>query len=106
AVAARSGPPSDIFYRSSLMPTGVKWLLISNIALFVAYFMAVQFGYGWLFAPFGLVPGAVIFRAKIWQLFTYLFLHDPYGFQHILFNMLSLWMFGKDLENVWGRKRF
>ena len=52
------------------------------------------------------MPGAVIFRAKIWQLFTYLFLHDPYGFQHILFNMLSLWMFGKDLENVWGRKRF
>jgi membrane associated rhomboid family serine protease len=35
-----------------------------------------------------------------------MFLHDPYGFGHILFNMLMLWMFGKDLENVWGTKRF
>jgi membrane associated rhomboid family serine protease len=28
------------------------------------------------------------------------------GFSHILFNMFSLWMFGKILETVWGGKRF
>jgi membrane associated rhomboid family serine protease len=33
-------------------------------------------------------------------------MHDPSGFQHILFNMLALWMFGSSLENVWGPKRF
>ena len=105
-MAARSGPPTNVFYRSSYVPEGVKWLLISNIALFVLYFLGNRFGYGDWFTPFGLVPGAVVFRAKIWQLVTYLFLHDPSGFSHILWNMLFLWMFGKDLENVWGRKRF
>jgi membrane associated rhomboid family serine protease len=35
-----------------------------------------------------------------------MFLHDPYGFAHILFNMLALWMFGTDLERDWGTKPF
>lgn len=91
---------------SSYFPVGVKWLLISNIALFVAYFFAVQFGFGYAFHHFGLIPGEVLRSFSVWQLFTYLFLHDPTGFSHILFNMLALWMFGADLERQWGREAF
>lgn len=43
---------------------------------------------------------------KIWQPFTYMFLHDTSSFMHILFNMFSLWMFGSLLERVLGSKRF
>ena len=43
-----------------LFPQGVKWLLISNISLFIIYFFCVQFGYGWIWAPFALVPGEVL----------------------------------------------
>lgn len=43
---------------------------------------------------------------KIWQVVTYMFMHDPTSFLHILFNMLMLWMFGGILENLWGPKRF
>lgn len=39
-----------------------------------------------------------------WQLVTYAFLHG--GLTHIFFNMLGLWMFGSDLERLWGPKRF
>ncbi|MFK5857121.1 MAG: rhomboid family intramembrane serine protease [Bacteroidota bacterium] len=42
----------------------------------------------------------------VWQLVTYMFMHDTNGFAHILFNMFALWMFGNTLENVWGSKRF
>jgi len=38
------------------------------------------------------------------QLVTYMFLHGD--FSHIFFNMFSLWMFGRILENVMGGKRF
>jgi membrane associated rhomboid family serine protease len=85
---------------------GVKWLLIVNTALFVLYFFAVRSGAGGYFYHFGLVPEAVLKLFAIWQLFTYMFLHDPYGLTHILFNMLMLWMFGADLERTWGTKRF
>ncbi|MBK5292699.1 MAG: rhomboid family intramembrane serine protease [Acidobacteriia bacterium] len=92
--------------QQSNMPNGVKWLLISNTVLFILYFFAAQTGYGSLFHYFGLVPRAVVELLAVWQLFSYMFLHDPYGFGHILFNMLALWMFGKDLESAWGTKRF
>jgi len=39
-----------------------------------------------------------------WQLVTYMFLHG--GFFHILFNMFALWMFGMELENLWGSRKF
>ncbi len=40
------------------------------------------------------------------QLITYMFVHDPSSPLHILFNMFTLWMFGRVLEQVWGPKRF
>lgn len=44
---------------------------------------------------------------KPYQVFTHMFAHAPFPmFYHILFNMFTLWMFGRVLENVWGSKRF
>lgn len=41
-----------------------------------------------------------------YQIATHMFAHSPGTFFHILFNMLGLWMFGSELENRWGPKRF
>ena len=41
---------------------------------------------------------------RIWQPITYMFMHGD--FMHILFNMWGVWMFGTQLENLWGSKRF
>jgi len=41
---------------------------------------------------------------KPWQVLSYAFLHgEP---MHLFFNMLGLWMFGTELERVWGAKRY
>jgi membrane associated rhomboid family serine protease len=52
----------------------------------------------------GLVPFLVWKKYFLWQLATYIFLHG--GIFHLLFNLLSLWMFGGELENYWGSKKF
>ncbi len=88
------------------MPPGVKWLIIINVAVFLLYFFAARTGFASLFFHFGLVPRAVTHLLAVWQLVTYLFLHDPNGVTHILLNMLMLWMFGSTLENTWGTRRF
>jgi membrane associated rhomboid family serine protease len=49
------------------------------------------------------VPG-VVEHNRIYQLFTYMWLHGPP--MHLFFNMLSLWMFGPQLEQIWGPQRF
>jgi membrane associated rhomboid family serine protease len=98
--------PSYTTRDSMAVPSGVKWLLIVNTVIFVVYYFATLAGYGGLFDPFQLVPYDTVQRLFVWQPFTWLFLHDPRGFGHILFNMLSLYMFGKTLEETWGRERF
>ena len=84
------------------IPDGVKLLVIINIVVFILAEVSGQKSI--LFSSFGLVPSQVWSNFKIWQLFTYLFIHS--GFIHIFFNMFVLWMFGKDLELQWGKNDF
>ncbi len=53
-----------------------------------------------------LVPYKTFGRFEIWRLATYAFLHDTAGPFHILFNMFTLWMFGAELEEIWGTRKF
>jgi membrane associated rhomboid family serine protease len=89
---------------SDSFPIGVKWLLISNTAIFILMTLAGQLGFEQRFWIFELVPKAVIYNFALWQLVTYMFLHG--GLLHILFNMLTLYWFGPDLERTWGMQRF
>ncbi len=67
-------------------------------------FLLQMFVSRWFDLYLGLVPVLVWNKYFLWQLFTYIFLHG--GFSHILFNLLALWMFGGELENYWGGKKF
>ena len=49
-------------------------------------------------------PGNGLVSFYPWQLLTYGFLHG--SLTHIAFNMFGLWMFGRDLELLWGPRRF
>jgi len=94
---------TGIFYVPGF-PKGVKWLLISNVAIFILSFFS---GLARLSGPLiflKLIPVAVVKDFFVWQLVTYAFLHS--GFGHIIWNMLALWMFGADIERIWGTRRF
>jgi len=90
----------------------VKRLIILMAAVFVVTNVigALPFQFtrvylqGYPVVLFGLVPSLVIHRLFVWQLFTYLFLHG--GWLHVIFNLFALWMFGSDLESLWGSRKF
>jgi rhomboid family protein len=101
-------PRGYAFNWSSFITPGVKLIVIACSAVFlvqtlVNVLLGPQVGYRYLTLVFGLMPYAV-FHGYIWQPFSYIFFHD--GLLHILINMLMLWMFGRDLEQLWGKKRF
>ena len=81
---------------------GVKTLILACVITFVVQIIA---GYGFT-QRFGLTPAQVLYQGHIWQLATYIFLHDPNNIMHILINMLGLWMFGSELEMLWGTRQF
>lgn len=84
-----SRPRTPGYSPSGFSLTGVKWLLAANISLYFIYLLASLAQVAWVFDPFHLVPRDVL-RGFLWQPVSYLFLHDPRGVFHILFNMLSL----------------
>jgi membrane associated rhomboid family serine protease len=55
---------------------------------------------------FGLFPVLIKELGWVWQVFTYMFLHDPIRFFHIFFNMYALFLFGRPLEQKWGKREF
>ncbi len=93
----------------SFFPPVIKNLLIINVAIFFVQVLAQNIVVGDKIASeiiirwFALMPiGSGLFQ--IWQLITFQFLHGSFG--HILFNMFALWMFGMEIENLWGSKKF
>ncbi len=99
----------SMFGGFSLFPLVIKWLLITNAAVFVL----IQFFGSFSLDGFrlgdvlhfylGLMPLAHGFLP--WQLLTYQFMHAD--FWHLFFNMFfGLWMFGMEIENLWGPRKF
>ncbi len=81
------------------LPPVTQALLLANVAMF---FLQSLLG-GGIVSAFELWPlGSGQFWP--WQIGTYAFLHG--SFEHLFFNMLGLWMFGSELEQVWGEKRY
>jgi len=80
----------------------VKHLVIINALFFIATFVVAKSGIN-LTEHLGLffVKNDLF---KPWQFVSTMFMHADVN--HILFNMLALWMFGSAIEQMWGRNKF
>ena len=77
----------------------IRMLVIVNVAAFLVTLVAPA-----VISSMGLWPQRVFEQGQVWRPFTYMFLHG--GIFHILFNLLALWMFGVELERMWGTRFF
>jgi membrane associated rhomboid family serine protease len=82
----------------------VKTLIIANVSVYVLQVVSHLLGSHFIDLYLGLIPVRVTRDLMLWQLVTYMFLHG--GVFHIFFNMLTLFMFGNELERYWGTRRF
>lgn len=84
------------------MTPAIKLLVIANVVTWLVSMIVPQ-----LILRLGMTPDQVVSGLAFWQPVTYLFVHAlPPSFGHILFNMLMLWMFGTELERMWGTRFF
>lgn len=107
----------------SFFPPVLKVILIINVAVFFIQELGAQVNvtYDGMMVPleillrkyFALIPlggyslqGVLDMNFYPWQLITYQFMHSTNEITHILFNMLILWMFGMEIENEMGSKKF
>jgi membrane associated rhomboid family serine protease len=91
------------YTRPESFPPVVKNLIIINALVFVAQLV--------LDSEYQLTQHLALYPVDVpdfkpYQIATHMFAHSPQLIFHILFNMITLWMFGRVLENYWGGKRF
>ena len=80
------------------LPVTVHLIIINVIV-----YLATRANPSVMYTSFSLFyPGTSAFR--IWQPLSYMFMHG--GFWHLFFNMWSLYIFGKAVEQFVGQKRF
>ena len=100
--------PGETAYKPQIFTEAIKILISINFVIYVLQSLAGKEDI--FFRLFGLVPNVFISELMLWQPFTYMFFHAPYyssvGISHILLNMLGLWVFGRELEQAWGKNKF
>jgi membrane associated rhomboid family serine protease len=83
---------------ATAIPPATQAVLAANIAVFVLEAMGlIRIASLWALWP----PGP-LFRP--WQLLTYGFLHASPA--HLFYNMFAVYMFGGQMERVWGARRY
>ena len=100
--------PGELAYKPQIFTDAIKILVSINFSIYVL--QSISGKEDVFFRLFGLVPSTFVSDLMLWQPFTYMFLHAPFyssvGISHILLNMLGLWVFGRELEQAWGKTHF
>ena len=91
------------FTKPEAFPAIIKNLIIINVIVWLAQMMYDK--------QFDLTNKLGLWTIqseefKPYQIVTHMFTHSPTMPFHIIFNMFTLWMFGRVLENIWSHKRF
>jgi membrane associated rhomboid family serine protease len=84
--------------------TGVLTIIVANVAVWVANLLgANEFPLSRFLALEGDLPNHLL---KAWELVSYGFVHDSQNPWHLVYNMLALWFFGREVEAIMGRAEF
>jgi membrane associated rhomboid family serine protease len=88
------------------LPPVVQNLLIANVIVWLIWWLGVQFQN---VGVIGVLENLMLFPAgspwfRVWQPLTYMFMHGSW--EHVIFNMFTLWMFGRFIEMDMGSRRF
>ena len=85
------------------LPPVVKWLLISNFAIFLLVNLIPALG-EYIYRYGSVLPVTLGYALQPWRVITYQFLHG--GVMHLVFNLVVLYFMGPFIERAWGSKAF
>jgi membrane associated rhomboid family serine protease len=95
------GRGPQIGFGPPVFPDVIKFLIIANVAVYLIQKLVPT-----LYLAFAVTPALVWEHGFVWQVATYMWLHDQDNLLHLLLNMFALWMFGSQVASAWGTQRF
>src|SRR5438045_2006178 len=99
----REGTPTWLSFPGQVC----KALVVINAVVYVIQLITLdrgggRFGLGPITTAFEMDTEAVFAHGEVWRLLTGAFLHNPMSAWHLVFNLIVLWMFGPDVEDLYG----
>lgn len=93
------------FRPTRIFPVVTYTIIGINVIIFIGELLLDGMGYlDWFYYEFAVIPAQVMEGEQLYSLFTSMFMHS--GVFHILFNMLYLYIFGNNIEDSMGSRRF
>jgi membrane associated rhomboid family serine protease len=92
---------------TSITPWVTYAIILLNVLVFGYEVLLMSSGEELLinfFDVYGMIPEKIVNGENLLSLFTSMFIHG--GFMHIIGNMLYLYIFGNNIEDIMGHKRF
>lgn len=90
------------------LSSGVRWIILFTVSVHVALLVlrfADEETFWPLFDHLALTPSKLA-EGELQGLLTTLFIHDPGGVFHVIFNMMALYFLGPMVERQMGRNNF
>jgi membrane associated rhomboid family serine protease len=100
------------YYRGDEGPSGYQFstrMMVTNLVILNAALWLLDLFLGrqhWLVETLAVTPDVLAKPWLWWKFLTYGFAHDPATIGHVFWNMVGLWIFGRDVEAVYGPKEF
>jgi len=100
------------YYREEQAPAGFQVnqrMMVTNIVILTAVIFLLNLFIlrdNWLMNTLAMDASVLVKPWLWWKFVTYGLAHDPGSVGHIFWNMFGLWIFGRDVEAVYGRKEF
>jgi membrane associated rhomboid family serine protease len=88
---------------------GGSRMMVTNIVILTAAVFVVNLfttNSSWLMETLAASPDVLKQPWYWWKFLTYGFAHDPTAIGHVFWNMFGLWIFGRDVEGIYGPKEF
>lgn len=89
---------------SPRLTPAVKAIIIVTTGFYVVELIPQLFEY-YIIPYLALWPQRVLYEGTVWQVFSYMLVHDIAPL-HVVLNMMTLWFIGGAVEDAWGTRRF
>ncbi len=101
------------YYQDDYQPRGMgtgggNRMMVTNIVIVTAALFVLNLftKSNWLMDTMAVTSDVIRQPWNWWKFLTYGFAHDPGRISHVFWNMVGLWIFGRDVEGAYGAKEF
>ncbi|GBD34933.1 Rhomboid protease GluP [bacterium HR36] len=84
----------------------VPWLAMVHVGVYVLQLVTAGRAWHGTFTDMLMLDVQRVKEGEVWRIVTALFIHDLHNWLNVVWNVLILWFFGRQMEEIYGGRKF